>query len=99
MRKLEEKERLLQGTISAAERELGLRTQALDMNKRKVTHQSVTVFTAVELGGEPWINKDNRCHFPGSGLCAAVRGGANSAGAGSAEAHPGPRGGRREQHL
>lgn len=36
VRKLEEKERLLQGTISAAERELALRTQALDMNKRKV---------------------------------------------------------------
>lgn len=36
VRKLEEKERLLQGTISTAERELGLRTQALDMNKRKV---------------------------------------------------------------
>uniref|UniRef100_A0A8C7XIS8 E3 ubiquitin protein ligase n=1 Tax=Oryzias sinensis TaxID=183150 RepID=A0A8C7XIS8_9TELE len=35
VRKLEEKERLLQGTISAAERELTLRTQALDMNKRK----------------------------------------------------------------
>ncbi|KAF5904967.1 E3 ubiquitin-protein ligase BRE1A isoform X1, partial [Clarias magur] len=35
VRKLEEKERLLQGTISAAERELSLRTQALDMNKRK----------------------------------------------------------------
>ncbi|XP_017330514.1 E3 ubiquitin-protein ligase BRE1A [Ictalurus punctatus] len=35
VRKLEEKERLLQGTISAAERELALRTQALDMNKRK----------------------------------------------------------------
>lgn len=36
MRKLEEKERLLQGTIGTAERELALRTQALDMNKRKV---------------------------------------------------------------
>ncbi|XP_026135648.1 E3 ubiquitin-protein ligase BRE1A isoform X2 [Carassius auratus] len=35
VRKLEEKERLLQGTINAAERELGLRTQALEMNKRK----------------------------------------------------------------
>ncbi|XP_051513558.1 E3 ubiquitin-protein ligase BRE1A-like isoform X2 [Myxocyprinus asiaticus] len=35
VRKLEEKERLLQGTISAAERELSLRTQALEMNKRK----------------------------------------------------------------
>ena len=41
VRKLEEKERLLQGTISTAERELALRTQALDMNKRKVTHYSV----------------------------------------------------------
>uniref|UniRef100_A0A8C7PBE9 E3 ubiquitin protein ligase n=1 Tax=Oncorhynchus mykiss TaxID=8022 RepID=A0A8C7PBE9_ONCMY len=36
VRKLEEKERLLQGTIGTAERELALRTQALDMNKRKV---------------------------------------------------------------
>lgn len=35
VRKLEEKERLLQGTISTAERELTLRTQALEMNKRK----------------------------------------------------------------
>ncbi|XP_068596342.1 E3 ubiquitin-protein ligase BRE1A [Brachionichthys hirsutus] len=35
VRKLEEKERLLQGTISTAERELAFRTQALDMNKRK----------------------------------------------------------------
>ncbi|XP_069047442.1 E3 ubiquitin-protein ligase BRE1A [Lepisosteus oculatus] len=35
VRKLEEKERLLQGTISTAERELALRTQALEMNKRK----------------------------------------------------------------
>lgn len=40
--KLEEKERLLQGTISTAERELALRTQALDMNKRKVTRRSVS---------------------------------------------------------
>uniref|UniRef100_A0A8C8M4L8 E3 ubiquitin protein ligase n=1 Tax=Oncorhynchus tshawytscha TaxID=74940 RepID=A0A8C8M4L8_ONCTS len=40
VRKLEEKERLLQGTISTAERELALRTQALDMNKRKVTQES-----------------------------------------------------------
>lgn len=37
VRKLEEKERLLQGTIGTAERELALRTQALDMNKRKVS--------------------------------------------------------------
>ncbi|XP_052344156.1 E3 ubiquitin-protein ligase BRE1A-like isoform X1 [Oncorhynchus keta] len=41
VRKLEEKERLLQGTISTAERELALRTQALDMNKRKTQESSV----------------------------------------------------------
>lgn len=41
VRKLEEKERLLQGTISTAERELALRTQALDMYKRKVTRLQV----------------------------------------------------------
>ncbi|KAJ8262514.1 hypothetical protein GJAV_G00167300 [Gymnothorax javanicus] len=35
VRKLEEKERLLQNTIVTAEKELTLRTQALDMNKRK----------------------------------------------------------------
>ncbi|KAL3044890.1 hypothetical protein OYC64_013209 [Pagothenia borchgrevinki] len=41
VRKLEEKERLLQGTISTAERELALRTQALDMNKRKAQESAV----------------------------------------------------------
>ncbi|XP_012711106.2 E3 ubiquitin-protein ligase BRE1A [Fundulus heteroclitus] len=41
VRKLEEKERLLQGTISTAERELGLRTQALDMNKRKAQESAL----------------------------------------------------------
>ncbi|XP_060783337.1 E3 ubiquitin-protein ligase BRE1A [Neoarius graeffei] len=41
VRKLEEKERLLQGTISAAERELNLRTQALDMNKRKAQESAL----------------------------------------------------------
>lgn len=44
VRKLEEKERLLQGTISTAERELALRTQALDMNKRKVTRWEHLIF-------------------------------------------------------
>ncbi|XP_063046757.1 E3 ubiquitin-protein ligase BRE1A isoform X2 [Engraulis encrasicolus] len=41
VRKLEEKERLLQGTISTAERELTLRTQALDMNKRKAQESAL----------------------------------------------------------
>ncbi|KAM6471032.1 E3 ubiquitin-protein ligase BRE1A [Liasis olivaceus] len=35
VRKLEEKEHLLQSNISTGEKELGLRTQALEMNKRK----------------------------------------------------------------
>ncbi|XP_031442994.1 E3 ubiquitin-protein ligase BRE1A isoform X2 [Clupea harengus] len=41
VRKLEEKERLLQGTIGTAERELSLRTQALDMNKRKAQESAL----------------------------------------------------------
>uniref|UniRef100_A0AAX7T0S4 E3 ubiquitin protein ligase n=1 Tax=Astatotilapia calliptera TaxID=8154 RepID=A0AAX7T0S4_ASTCA len=41
VRKLEEKERLLQGTINTAERELALRTQALDMNKRKAQESAL----------------------------------------------------------
>ncbi|KAG5263958.1 hypothetical protein AALO_G00270530 [Alosa alosa] len=41
VRKLEEKERLLQGTIGTAERELTLRTQALDMNKRKAQESAL----------------------------------------------------------
>lgn len=34
-RKLEEKERLLQNTLSAVEKELVLRQQAMEMHKRK----------------------------------------------------------------
>ena len=37
VRKLEEKEHLLQSSIGTGEKELGLRTQALEMKKRKVT--------------------------------------------------------------
>ncbi|XP_056900108.1 E3 ubiquitin-protein ligase BRE1A isoform X2 [Takifugu flavidus] len=48
VRKLEEKERLLQGTISTAERELALRTQALDMNKRKA-QESATLSEEVRV--------------------------------------------------
>lgn len=46
VRKLEEKERLLQGTINTAERELALRTQALDMNKRKVARCRHLIITS-----------------------------------------------------
>ncbi|KAM9376273.1 E3 ubiquitin-protein ligase BRE1A isoform 1-T1 [Pholidichthys leucotaenia] len=41
VRKLEEKERLLQGTINTAEKELAFRTQALDMNKRKAQESTL----------------------------------------------------------
>lgn len=37
VRKLEEKEHLLQSSIGTGEKELGLRTQALEMNKRKAS--------------------------------------------------------------
>ncbi|XP_039623436.1 E3 ubiquitin-protein ligase BRE1A [Polypterus senegalus] len=37
VRKLEEKEHLLQNTITTAEKDLSLRSQALEMNKRKAT--------------------------------------------------------------
>lgn len=56
VRKLEEKERLLQGTINTAERELALRTQALDMNKRKVRD----VVTSSELRLS-WPQQINTC--------------------------------------
>uniref|UniRef100_A0A8C8GAA0 E3 ubiquitin protein ligase n=1 Tax=Oncorhynchus tshawytscha TaxID=74940 RepID=A0A8C8GAA0_ONCTS len=49
VRKLEEKERLLQGTIGTAERELALRTQALDMNKRKVAKTHLWKMTRAQL--------------------------------------------------
>jgi E3 ubiquitin-protein ligase BRE1 len=35
VRKLEEKERILQNTLATAEKELGLRQQAMEMHKRK----------------------------------------------------------------
>ncbi|XP_053548290.1 E3 ubiquitin-protein ligase BRE1A [Bombina bombina] len=40
LRKLEEKEHLLQSSISTGEKELTLRTQALDLSKRKATEAS-----------------------------------------------------------
>lgn len=42
VRKLEEKEHLLQSSIGTGEKELGLRTQALEMNKRKVSDAFVS---------------------------------------------------------
>lgn len=37
VQKLEEKEGVLQSTLAALEKELGVRTQALELNKRKVS--------------------------------------------------------------
>lgn len=47
VRKLEEKEHLLQSNIGTGEKELGLRTQALEMNKRKVW--SITLWSKVTV--------------------------------------------------
>lgn len=100
VRKLEEKERLLQGTISTAERELALRTQALDMNKRKVKPAGMA---PKGLCNEeiPFLRGKNKNSSlsPGSGICNTVRRGESSAGAGSAETQPGQGGSGGEQHL
>lgn len=53
VRKLEEKEHLLQSNIGTGEKELGLRTQALEMNKRKVRW----VTPASNVMVSPWTNK------------------------------------------
>ena len=53
VRKLEEKEHLLQSNIGTGEKELGLRTQALEMNKRKVRWITLWSNVMVSL----WTNK------------------------------------------
>lgn len=40
VQKLEEKERVLQGNLGTVEKELTLRSQALELNKRKVRRGS-----------------------------------------------------------
>lgn len=49
VRKLEEKEHLLQSNIGTGEKELGLRTQALEMNKRKVGLLTLSLTLSFEV--------------------------------------------------
>lgn len=51
VRKLEEKEHLLQSNIGTGEKELGLRTQALEMNKRKVWLITLSSEVMISLWG------------------------------------------------
>lgn len=48
VQKLEEKEGVLQSTLAALEKELAVRTQALELNKRKVRGDGPSI-TSVEL--------------------------------------------------
>lgn len=48
VQKLEEKEGVLQSTLAALEKELAVRTQALELNKRKVRGDGASI-TSVEL--------------------------------------------------
>lgn len=48
VQKLEEKEGVLQSTLAALEKELAVRTQALELNKRKVRGDGASI-TSLEL--------------------------------------------------
>lgn len=49
VQKLEEKEGVLQSTLAAMEKELAVRTQALELNKRKVRGDVASITLLVEL--------------------------------------------------
>lgn len=49
VQKLEEKEGVLQSTLGALEKELAVRTQALELNKRKVRGDEASITLLVEL--------------------------------------------------
>lgn len=49
VQKLEEKEGVLQSTLAAMEKELAVRTQALELNKRKVRGDVASITFLVEL--------------------------------------------------
>lgn len=48
VQKLEEKEGVLQSTLGALEKELAVRTQALELNKRKVRGDEASITLLVE---------------------------------------------------
>lgn len=49
VQKLEEKEGVLQSTLAALEKELAVRTQALELNKRKVRRNSPSITSLVTI--------------------------------------------------
>lgn len=49
VQKLEEKEGILQSTLAAMEKELAVRTQALELNKRKVRGDVASITLLVQL--------------------------------------------------
>lgn len=49
VQKLEEKEGVLQSTLAAMEKELAVRTQALELNKRKVRGDAASITLLVQL--------------------------------------------------
>lgn len=49
VQKLEEKEGVLQNTLAALEKELAVRTQALELNKRKVRKAIVSITLSVNI--------------------------------------------------
>lgn len=69
VRKLEEKEHLLQSNIGTGEKELGLRTQALEMNKRKVWLITLSSEAMISLWG---TNKCDTDEIIGSSYSLAL---------------------------
>ena len=49
VQKLEEKEGVLQSTLAALEKELSVRTQALELNKRKVRRDKPSIMLSVNI--------------------------------------------------
>lgn len=54
VQKLEEKEGVLQSTLAALEKELSVRTQALELNKRKVRRDMPSIILSVRVTA-PWM--------------------------------------------
>lgn len=49
VQKLEEKEGVLQSTLAALEKELAVRTQALELNKRKVSRDMPSILLSFKI--------------------------------------------------
>ncbi|XP_043533793.1 E3 ubiquitin-protein ligase BRE1A [Chiloscyllium plagiosum] len=62
VKKLEEKEQLLQTNLTAMEKELSLRTQTLDMHKRKVRGQGAGGLPSSPIPAGGLVRGSNSCH-------------------------------------